>query len=332
MVIRNIESIEKATKLTMVVFDKTGTLTIGRPEVVEIITYNLPRDEVLALAAAAEKRSEHPIARSILEAARKAGIEPPEPEDFTAILGQGVVAIISGRTVAVGNEKLMKGFEVNIVQAEKDVEKLREMGSTIVYVAVDGKLAGIVAVADKPRPHTREVVETLRRMGLRVAMLTGDNKVTAYAVAKQLGIDNVIAEANPEDKVDKIRELQRRGEVVAMIGDGINDAASLVQADVGIAMGRGTDIAKEAGDIILVRNDLRGVLVAIRAAKGIYKLIKLNLLWAFLYNVTLIPIAAGVLYTSYGIMLRPEFAAAAMALSSISVTLNTLLLGRGLVR
>ncbi|HID40695.1 MAG TPA: copper-translocating P-type ATPase [Pyrodictium sp.] len=332
VVIKNVESIEKAAKLTIVVFDKTGTLTVGRPEVVEIVTYGFPRDELLALAAAAEKRSEHPIAKSIVEAARKAGIEPPEPESFTAIPGQGVVAVVSGRTVAVGNEKLMNGFEVDTTRAEDDVKRLRELGVTIVYVVVDSQLAGIVAVADKPRPHAREVIETLHRMGMRVAMLTGDNRVTAHAVARQLGIDHVIAEASPEDKAEMIRGLQRRGEVVAMVGDGVNDAASLAQADVGIAMGRGTDIAKEAGDIILVHNDLRGVVAAIRAARGIYRLIKLNLLWAFLYNATLIPVAAGALYPSHGLMLRPEAAAAAMALSSISVTLNALLLGRRLVQ
>ena len=332
VVIRNVECVEKAAKLTMVVFDKTGTLTVGRPGVVEVKAYSLPEDQLLALAAAAEKRSEHPIARSIMEAAEKAGAEHPEQESFTPIPGQGVVAVVSGKTVAVGNERLMKGFEVDTSQAEGDAEKLRELGATIVYVAVDGQLAGILAVADKPRPHAREVIETLRRMGLRVAMLTGDNRTTAHAVARQLGIDHVIAEASPEDKTDEIRRLQRSGEVVAMVGDGVNDAASLAQADVGIAMGRGTDIAKEAGDIVLVRDDLRGVITAIRAARGIYRLIKLNLLWAFLYNATLIPVAAGALYSSHGVMLRPEAAAAAMALSSISVTLNTLILSKRIIR
>ena len=323
VVVRNIECVEKAVRLTTVVFDKTGTLTKGRPEVVAVVPQGMEEDELLRLAAAAEKRSEHPIARAIVEAAKSKRLQLPEPEMFDSIPGQGVVAVIDGRTVAVGNEKLMEGFEVNVAEVSDTVEELRGRGATVVYVAVDGRLVGVIAVADKPRDYAREVVKALHEMGLRTVMLTGDNRRTAEAVARSLGIDEVIAEASPEEKAEKIKELQRKGHVVAMVGDGINDAPSLAQADIGIAMGRGTDVAKEAGDIILVRNDLRGVVAAIEAAKTIYRKIKENLLWAFIYNTTLIPVAAGTLY-GYGIALRPEMAAAAMALSSISVTLNAL--------
>ena len=220
----------------------------------------------------------------------------------------------------------MRAYEVDLTPITNIVRKLREDGKTVIYVAVNGELAGVIAIADTPREHAVHVVSYLKRKGLKVVMLTGDNRVTAKAIARKLGIDEVIAEVLPEDKTDVIKNMQRKGEIVSMVGDGINDAPSLTQADVGIAMGGGTDIAKEAGDIVLVKNDLRGVVTALEIGGAIRRKIVFNLFWAFIYNVVLIPIAAGALYPLTGLILRPEFAGLAMALSSISVTANALTL------
>ena len=329
IIIRNIEVLEKVEHLTTIVFDKTGTLTKGEPEVTDVITYNgYSKEEVLLLAGSAEKGSEHPIGVAIVERATEVVGELIEPRNFEYIPGQGVFAEVNGRSVVLGNNKLMKGFEIDISVVEKDVQMLRNEGKTVIYVAVDGKLAGLIAVADTPREDSIEVVKKLKKEGYKVIMLTGDHRVTAHAIARKLGIDEVFAEVSPEDKTEKIKELQRRGEVVAMVGDGINDAPSLTQADVGFAMGGGTDIAKEAGDIIIVRNTVEGVYASIKISKKIKRKIIFNLFWAFIYNVILIPIAAGIL-APMGIILRPEYAGAAMALSSISVTGNALLMKRG---
>ncbi len=328
IIIRNIEVLEKIDTLTTIVFDKTGTLTKGEPEVTDVICYNgFTEEDILRLAGSAEKGSEHPIGVAIVEKASKTVGDLIEPKNFEYIPGQGVYAVVDGRTVVLGNDRLMKGFEVDVSKAEKDVESLRDEGKTVIYVAIDGVLAGLIAVADTLREDSKEVVEKLRREGYKVIMLTGDHRVTAKAIAKKLGIDEVFAEVSPEDKTEKIKELQRRGEVVAMVGDGINDAPSLTQADVGFAMGGGTDIAKEAGDIIIVRNTVSGVYTSIKISKKIKRKIIFNLFWAFIYNVILIPISAGVL-APMGIILRPEYAGAAMALSSISVTGNALLMKR----
>ncbi len=330
IIIKNMDVLEEIPKLTTMVFDKTGTLTRGEPEVTDVHGVNgYSPEEVLRYAYIAEKRSEHPIAQAIVRKAGEVlGRLDGEPGFFDTIPGQGVVAKVDGKTVVLGNERLMKAYEVDVSAASGLVERLRAEAKTVIYVAVAGRLVGVLAVADTPRPYAREVVAALKRRGLKVVMLTGDNRRTAEAVARRLGIDEVIAEVLPEDKAEKIKELQRRGEVVAMVGDGINDAPSLTQADVGIAMGGGTDVAKEAGDLILMRNDLRGVLTAIEVGEAIRRKIKFNLFWAFVYNVALIPVAAGALYPVLGLVLRPELAALAMALSSVSVTGNALLLKR----
>ncbi|HIE37102.1 TPA: heavy metal translocating P-type ATPase [Candidatus Geothermarchaeota archaeon] len=328
IIIKNIEVLEKVDNLTTIVFDKTGTLTKGEPVVTDITVYNgFSEDELLRLAGSAEKGSEHPIGMAIVKAAseRFGGVE--EPSSFEYIEGQGVFAEVDGKLIILGNEKLMKGFEVDTSLAEEDINKLRNEGKTVIYVAVDKKLAGLIAVADTLKEDSIEVVKKLREEGYRVVMLTGDHRATAYAIAKKLGIEDVFAEVSPEDKTEKIRELQRAGEVVAMVGDGINDAPSLTQSDIGFAMGGGTDIAKEAGDIIIVWNRVEGVYKSLRISKRIKRQIIFNLFWAFIYNIILIPISAGII--SYmGIILRPEYAAAAMALSSVSVTGNALLMKR----
>jgi len=328
IIIKNIEVLEKVDNLTTIVFDKTGTLTKGEPVVTDITVYNgFSEDELLRLAGSAEKGSEHPIGMAIVKAVseRFGGVE--EPSSFEYIEGQGVFAEVDGKLIILGNEKLMKGFEVDTSLAEEDINKLRNEGKTVIYVAVDKKLAGLIAVADTLKEDSIEVVKKLREEGYRVVMLTGDHRATAYAIAKKLGIEDVFAEVSPEDKTEKIRELQRAGEVVAMVGDGINDAPSLTQSDIGFAMGGGTDIAKEAGDIIIVWNRVEGVYKSLRISKRIKRQIIFNLFWAFIYNIILIPISAGII--SYmGIILRPEYAAAAMALSSVSVTGNALLMKR----
>lgn len=328
IIIRNPDVIEKTPRLTVVVFDKTGTLTKGEPEVTDVKPLNgFNESRVLELAYIAEKRSEHPLAQAIVKKAGEAlGGNEAEPEFFDTIPGQGVVAKVDGVMVAVGSSKLMEGAGVSVGEASGVVERLRSEGKTVVYVSAGSKLAGVIAIADEPKPYAESVVSKLKSMGLKVVMLTGDNRRTAEAIARRLGINYVIAEVLPEDKAETIRELQRKGEVVAMVGDGINDAPSLSQADIGMAMGGGTDIAKEAGDVLLVRDDLRGVVSAIQVAKVVKRKVVFNLFWAFVYNTALVPVAAGVLYPFAGFVLRPELAGLAMALSSISVTGNALTL------
>jgi heavy metal translocating P-type ATPase len=322
IVVKNVEAIEKSPKLTVVVFDKTGTLTEGRPQVAKIVAEGVEEDELLELAAGAESRSSHPVAKAIVSEAVRRGVKVPAPDEFESIPGHGVVARVNGRLVVVGNEKLMKGMEVDVEPLKHHAEKLMEEGYTVVYVAVDGRVVGIIAITDTVREGAVKAVRELKRMGLRVAMLTGDSRRAALAIARRLGIDEVIAEAAPDEKADRIRQLQRRGHVVAMVGDGVNDAPSLAQADIGVAVGSGTDLAKEAGDVVLVSGDVYGVVTAIRTLRAIYRKIVENLVWAFAYNTALIPIAAGILYPH--LVLRPEMAAAAMAASSVSVTLNAL--------
>lgn len=330
IIVKNMEVLEKIPKLTTIVFDKTGTLTKGEPEVTDIYAVNGYKElDLLKIAYVAEKRSEHPLAQAIVKKAKQVINEyDTEPEFFDSIPGQGVIAKVNGETIVIGNDKLMRAYEVDLMPVIDIVKKLREDGKTVVYVAVNGEIAGVIAIADTPREHAVQVVSYLKRKGLKVVMLTGDNRITAKAIARKLGIDEVIAEVLPEDKTDVIKNLQRKGEVVSMVGDGINDAPSLTQADVGIAMGGGTDIAKEAGDIVLVKNDLRSVPTALEVGRAIRRKIIFNLFWAFIYNVILIPIAAGALYPLMGLILRPEFAGLAMALSSISVTGNALTLKR----
>ncbi len=329
IIVRNVASLERASEVNIVAFDKTGTLTVGKPVVTAIIPApGFREDEVLEHAAIAEKWSEHPIAKAIVEEYRsRYGRLPRDPDSFEPIPGMGVVASLDGEPIAVGNSKLMEGFEVNTGELEGEALKLMGEGATVVYVARGSKLLGLVAVSDRIRDGVVEALRDLKRRGLRVVMLTGDKSVTAKAVAAKLGVDEVYAELDPEAKSEVIRELQRRGYKVMMVGDGVNDAPSLSKADLGVAMGTGADVSKEAGDVILVQPDLRKIPVLLSIAGKVRKRIYFNLFWAFAYNVILVPIAAGAL-APLGITLRPEMAAAAMALSSITVTLSSYQLSR----
>ena len=329
ILIKGGESLETVHRVDTIVFDKTGTLTKGEPEVTDLIT--LPpfeEDELLQLAAAAEKRSEHPLGEAVMRKARERDLVIGEPGEFRAIEGHGVEATVESRKILLGNRKLMADHGVETGELGKKADDLSGEGKTVMFAAIDGKPAGLLAVADTLKEHSIEAVAGLRKLGLEVVMLTGDHRKTAQAIAAQLGISRVIPEVLPENKVREIRNLQDAGRRVAMVGDGINDAPALAQADVGIAMGTGTDIAMEASDITLIRDDLRAVASAIALSKRTLKVIKQNLFWAFFYNVVGIPIAAGVLYPFFGLLLNPIIASAAMAFSSVSVVSNSLRLRR----
>src|SRR5213593_153189 len=328
LLIKGGEYLEKAHKLTTVVFDKTGTLTKGRPSVTDVIRVGgLSDDEILRLAASAEKGSEHPLGEAIVRAAAERHLRLEDPTDFEAIPGQGVRARIGDRHVLLGNRTLMASAGIPAHAAESVLESIEEQGKTAMILAVDGKVAGVIAVADTLKDHSGAAVRALKAMGIEVIMLTGDNRRTAEAIARQLGIDRVIAEVLPAQKVDVIKELQKRGQVVAMVGDGINDAPALAQSDVGIALGSGTDVAMEAGGIVLIKDDLRDVVASIQLSRRTVQKIRQNLFWAFFYNTALIPIAAGVL-AGIGIVLNPIIAGAAMGFSSVSVVMNSMTLRR----
>lgn len=331
ILIRGGDALERAYKMNTIVLDKTGTLTKGEPSLTDVIVApGHAEAEVLGLAATAEKGSEHPLAEAIVRGASERKIEvASEPEFFKALPGRGLEAQVGQKKILLGNRKLMSekmvsGFERLAAQ----MEELEHDGKTAMFLSIDGRAAGIIAVADTLKENSAEAVSELRAMGLNVIMLTGDNKRTAKAIAKKAGIDSVLAEVLPEEKANEIKKLQSQGRIVAMVGDGINDAPALTQADIGIAIGSGTDIAKEAGHIILIKNDLRDIVTAIELSKKTFDKIKQNLFWAFIYNTLGVPIAAGVLYPSYGILVSPELAALFMATSSVSVALNTLLLRR----
>ncbi|MCX2726639.1 heavy metal translocating P-type ATPase [Thermomicrobium sp. 4228-Ro] len=319
ILVKRADVFERMERLTTFVFDKTGTVTVGRPSVTDIVPLTgWERADLLALAAAAESRSEHPLARAIVEAA--AGTLLPV-ERFQAVPGGGVEAVVAGRTVLVGTARFLTGRGVALEPVVNRAAELEREGKTVVAVAVDGVVAGLIALADRPRPEARAVVEALRTRGLRVVLMTGDNATTAQSVARAVGIDDVRAEVLPDQKASVVRSLQEAGEVVAMVGDGINDAPALAAADVGIAMGSGTDVALEAGDVVLVRPDLRGVLAALELAHRTLATIRWNLFWAFAYNTVLIPVAA------LG-LLNPMLAGLAMAMSSVFVVSNSLRLRR----
>ncbi len=327
ILIRNAEALERAHRLDTIVLDKTGTLTAGRPEVVAVEPANgLAPAEVLRLAAAAERRSEHPLARAIQRRAEAEGLDLPDPADFRYRPGWGVEAVVDGRKVLVGSERLLAGIEVDGLGP--NLESARSQGRTAVFVVVDGRLGGVITLADPLKPGAREAVEAFRRLGLDVIMVTGDSRRTADAIAAQVGIRRVFAEVLPEDKARVVRELQAEGRRVGMVGDGINDAPALAAADVGIAIGTGTDIAMETADITLVGGDLRLVAAAIALSRATVGTIRQNLFWAFAYNVVLIPVAAGVLVPFGGPALNPMLAALAMAFSSVSVVSNSLRLRR----
>ena len=344
ILIKGGEALEAAHKLTTVVLDKTGTLTRGEPELTEVVATNgLGEDEVLRLAASAERTSEHPLGEAIVRGAKDRGLSLAEAEEFSATSGGGVEALVEGHAIRVGSWRFLAGSGADQDELGQPGEELAREGKTHVFVTVDGEPAGIVAVADTVRSESREAVARLREMGLEVAMITGDDSRTAGGIARELGIDRVLAEVLPREKAAEVKRLQKEGEKVAMVGDGINDAPALAQADVGIAIGTGADVALEAADLTLISGDVRGVARAIKLSKATVRNIKQNLFWAFAYNVALIPVAAGVLYPffaggavpevlrpvlgEYG-FLNPVLAAAAMALSSVTVVSNALRLRR----
>jgi P-type Cu+ transporter len=326
------EYLERAGKVDTVVFDKTGTLTVGKPSVTDLIPFgDLSPEELLHYAASAEKGSEHPLAAAIVNEARDHSVSLSEPGDFEAIAGKGVRATVDGKAILLGNRRLALENGGDLSVAEQKLAKLEEDGKTAMILVVDGKAEGAVAVADTVKPSAKPTIDALRGMGIQVVMLTGDNSRTAAALARKLGIERVVAEVLPQQKEETIVELQKEGRVVAMVGDGINDAPALAKADVGIAIGSGTDIAKETGGIVLIKDDLMNVAVAARLSRKTLSKIKQNLFWAFAYNVVLIPIAAGALVPFlgaqvYGVL--PFLAAGAMAISSVTVIANSLLLYR----
>jgi Cu+-exporting ATPase len=329
VLIKGGESLETAHRIATVVLDKTGTVTNGQPQVTAIIPMaGFEEDELLRLAAAAERASEHPLGEAIVAAAKERGLELVDHTAFESITGRGLRATVEGRDVLVGNTRLMQERTVDVSALMRELERLQSAGQTPMLIAVDGVSAGIIAVADTVKEHAREAVESMRAMGLHVVILTGDNRRTAEAIAKQVGIEEVHAEVLPDHKSEEVRNLQRAAQVVAMVGDGINDAPALAQADVGIAIGTGTDVAMAASDITLIRGDLRGVVTAIRLSRATMKTIRQNLFFAFVYNTLGIPIAAGALYPVWHITLSPVIASAAMALSSVSVLTNSLRLRR----
>ncbi len=330
ILIRSGEALETAHKLDTVILDKTGTLTRGEPSLTELMSVEgWSQEELLRLAASAERRSEHPLAQAVLQEAIKRHLSLSDPESFEALPGHGLLARVEGREILLGNEALMRERNINLEQAlMEEAERLAQEGRSIVFFAVEGKLAGLLALADILKEEAREAVEKLRQMGLEVIMITGDNSRTAQAVARQLSIGRVLAQVLPEEKASQVKKLQSEGRRVGMVGDGINDAPALAQADVGIAIGSGTDVAMESADIILMRGDLRGVATAIALSRATIRNIRQNFFWAFAYNTILIPVAAGVLFPFFGILLSPIFAAVAMGLSSVTVVSNALRLKR----
>ncbi len=329
ILIKGGEALETTHKVAAVVFDKTGTITEGKPVLTDIKTYGtLGERQVLYLSASAERGSEHPIARAIAEHAKANGIEPGEPEEFKAVPGRGIDAVAGGKRVLAGNIKLMSENGINTDTAKADEQTLSGAGRTLMYIAVDGVLEALMAAADTVKPTSKAAVEKLKSLGVDVYMITGDNESTARAIANEVGIDNVLADVLPGDKAGEVKKLQEGGGKVAMVGDGINDAPALVQADVGMAIGTGTDVAVESADVVLMRGDLNEVCAAIALSRATIRNIRQNLFWAFIYNTLGIPLAAGVLYAFGGPLLNPVFAGAAMALSSVSVVSNALRLKR----
>jgi Cu+-exporting ATPase len=331
VLIRSGESLETAHKVRTIVFDKTGTLTKGEPEVTDIVSFEA-RDEgkkdLLRFAASLERGSEHPLGDAIVKRAKSEGLHLFEVHDFEAVPGLGVRGRVDGQAVLLGNAKFLAESGVELQDLAPAAEGLAAQGKTPMFVAVNGAAVGVIAVADTLKERSAEAVQALRHLGLELVMITGDNRRTAAAIAKQVGIDRVLPEVLPSQKADEVRKLQAEGKVVAMVGDGINDAPALAQADVGIAIGTGTDVAMEASDITLIRGDLMGVVTAIELSKRTIRTIRQNLFWAFVYNVLGIPIAAGILYPFFGILLDPMVGSAAMALSSVSVVSNSLRLRR----
>lgn len=325
VLIKNAESLEQLEKVNTVVMDKTGTLTAGKPKITQMeMDHSWQEQDLLQIASSLEQYSEHPIAVAIMEEAQKRKINIPTAEQFTSMTGEGVKGIVEGKEVLIGKPQLMEDNHIALNQFKTKAKELEEEAQTIIYVAIDGKAVGFIAIADPIKSSTPEAVQELHRMGMRLIMITGDNIHTANAVAKKISIDVVYADVNPEDKEMLVRQLKRENQIVAMAGDGINDSPALAAADIGIAMGTGTDVAMESAGVTLAKGDLRGIIKAISLSRATMKNIRQNLFLAFIYNIIGIPIAAGILYPFFGILLNPMIASAAMACSSVSVILNSL--------
>ncbi|HEX7182774.1 MAG TPA: heavy metal translocating P-type ATPase [Thermoanaerobaculia bacterium] len=335
VLIKGGEALQRAGDVTHVVLDKTGTVTEGRPTVTDVVPapgWNRTADDLLRLVASLEASSEHPLADAVVRHARERGLPVVQAQQFQSVTGRGAVGVVEGSALAVGNEALMADYAVDVSPLRAEAERLSGEGRTPMYAAIDGALAGLLAVADPIKTTSREAIARLKKMGLEVVLLTGDNRRTAEAVGRQAGIERVVAGVLPEGKVAEVQRLQQEGAVVAMVGDGINDAPALAQADVGIAIGTGTDIAVEASDVTLMRGDLGGAAAAVELSRRTMRTMKQNLFWAFIYNVVGIPVAAGILYPFFGILLSPILASAAMAFSSVSVVANSLRLRRARIQ
>jgi Cu+-exporting ATPase len=324
VLIKNAEALERFAAVDTLVVDKTGTLTEGKPALVDVAAEGIGEEELLGLAAALEAQSEHPLARAIVDGAQARGINVPEAESFDSTTGKGISGRVGGREVAIGNVAMMEAVGADASGLSDVADAARRKGQTAMLVAIDGRAAGLIAVADRIKETTPRAIAALHEEGLRIVMLTGDNEVTARAVAAELGIDEVIAEVLPADKQAAIRRLQAEGRTVAMAGDGVNDAPALAAADVGVAMGTGADVAVESAGVTLVRGDLTALVTARRLSRATVRNIKQNLAFAFLYNGLGVPVAAGLLYPFTGLLLSPVIAAAAMSLSSVSVIGNAL--------
>ncbi len=329
VLVRNAEALELMEKVDTLVLDKTGTLTEGKPRMMSILsTGGITQVDLLLLTAAVEKLSEHPVAAAIVREAEQRKLKLPQAANFQSFTGQGVAGEVLGRKIAVGTPGFLAGMGFDTAPISLQAETLRKQGQTVVLAVIDGKAAGVIAVADPIKPSAREAVTALKRSGLRLVMLTGDNRATAESIAKQLGITEFEAEVLPEQKLAIVKKLQSEGRIVAMAGDGVNDAPALAQANVGIAMGTGTDVAMESGDITLIKGDLSALMRARNLSRATMSNIRQNLFFAFIYNLLGVPIAAGVLYPFTGLLLQPAFAAAAMSFSSVSVIANALRLRR----
>jgi Cu+-exporting ATPase len=329
VLIKNAEALEVMEKVDTLVVDKTGTLTEGKPKLVSLVSLNSIADqEVLRVAATLERGSEHPLAAAIVSAAEERKLRLLEAQDFRSVTGRGIVGTVDGKKVALGNKKLLDDLGIDAQSAQLEAENLRTKGQTAMFVAIENRVAGLLGVADPIKSSTVEAIRLLHEDGVKIVMLTGDSRTTAAVVAKQLGIDDFQAEVLPEQKGEVVKRLQSEGRMVAMAGDGINDAPALAQADVGIAMGTGTDVAIESADITLVKGDLRGIAKARRLSRATMRNIRQNLFFAFVYNMLGVPIAAGVLYPFFGVLLSPVIASAAMTFSSVSVITNALRLNK----
>ena len=328
IIIKNAASLQIATEIKKIIFDKTGTLTKGKPKLTDIVSYTDSKDEILMLAASLENLSGHVLSDAMVDAAKERDVSLKNAQQFEAVSGKGIVGKIEGNEVLVGNRRLMQERAIEIEIAEGDLDRLEKQGKTITLVTKDGLLIGLVAVRDTVKESSKTTIDRLKKMGKDVIMITGDNRRTAEAIAKEIGIEKILAEVLPKDKLDEIKKLQNNGFKVAFVGDGINDAPALSQADLGIAIGSGTDIAIESGDIILIKDDLRDVATAIELSGYAMKKIRQNLFWAFFYNIIGIPIAAGILYPFNGLLLNPMVAGVVMAFSSVSVVSNSLLMNK----